>query len=143
MTESSEWVDVGAEAAFAKNRGRRIAVDGTFLAVWRTKDRWFAFDDACPHMGASLADGLVVGDTIQCPWHEWRYHVETGICPVRPWARVRVHEVRVEDGRVRVRRPERIEKPEAVAPEGESDDWMTWEVDRYFKKKPDGGQEPR
>lgn len=132
MSASEDWIDVGPEAAFRANRGRRIEAEGVVLAVWRTRSRWFAFDDACPHMGASLSDGLVVGDTIQCPWHEWRYHMDTGVCPVRPWARVRVHPVRLEGGRVLVRRPPPLRRP-AKAPQ-EDDDWMTWDVDRYFKK---------
>lgn len=126
------WEDVGAASEFKRNRGRRFVIGEVPVAVYRTKERWVAVDDTCPHMGASLADGLVVGETIQCPWHEWRYHVETGQCPVRPWARVRVHEVRLEDGRVLVRRPTPPPpKAEPPAPE----EWETWDVDRFFKKK--------
>ena len=139
MTSSDGWIDVGPAEAFRANRGRRVEANGVVLAVWRTRDRWFAFDDACPHMGASLADGLVVGDTIQCPWHEWRYHMETGICPVRPWAKVRVHDLRVESDRVLVRRPEPLKKSGDATTTDE--DWMTWDVDRYFKKKPGDGSE--
>ena len=135
MSERDDWIDVGPVAEFRVNRGRRVEVVGTFLAVWRTKTRWFAFDDACPHMGASLADGRVVGDTIQCSWHEWRYHMDTGVCPVRPWAKVRVHEVRIEAERVRVRRPPPPDRSPGDEPRDEPDDWMAWDVDRYFRKK--------
>lgn len=139
MTPDDAWIDVGPAEAFRSNRGRRVEVGGVFLAVWRTKDRWFAFDDACPHMGASLADGLVIGDTIQCPWHEWRYHMETGVCPVRPWAKVRVHPVRVEQDRVLVRRPEPF--PKGKEPDPGDEEWMTWEVDRYFKRNSGDGSD--
>lgn len=134
MSSRSEiWEDVGPASGFKRNRGRRVVIGEVPVAIYRTKERWVAIDDTCPHMGASLADGIVLGETIQCPWHEWRYHVETGQCPLRPWARVRVHEIRVEKGRVLVRRPEPAATP--AEPPPDTEEWETWDPERYFKKK--------
>lgn len=104
------WVRVGDVARWRGRYGRQVDFLGTKLAVFRDGTRWIAVDDTCPHMGASLADGRLDGGKIQCSWHEWRYDVTTGQCPVRPWARVRVYDVEVRDGGVFVR-----EKAEQVS----------------------------
>ena len=131
-----DWVRVADATPFRQGRGRRVDIDGRKIAVFKDGDRWFALDDKCPHMGASLSDGTLYGDQLQCVWHEWRYDTTTGKCPIRPWACVQVHEVKVEGGGVFVRRPE----PPAPAPtEKEPEDepeWLSWEPERFFKKKP-------
>ncbi|MCK0175390.1 aromatic ring-hydroxylating dioxygenase subunit alpha [Mycolicibacterium sp. F2034L] len=37
-------------------------------------------DRRCIHRGANLADGKVVGDNIQCPYHGWQFDGSTGAC---------------------------------------------------------------
>ena len=129
------WIRVGEAAQWVKGRGRRIDVDGVAIAVFWDGAAWTALDDTCPHMGASLADGRLDGAELQCSWHEWRYDRTTGQCPVRPWARVRIHEVRIEDGGVWIRRPDPA-PPQPPSDEPEDDaEWLGWEPERYFKKK--------
>ncbi|MBX3249733.1 MAG: Rieske 2Fe-2S domain-containing protein [Myxococcales bacterium] len=38
----------------------------------------FALEDACPHSGASLAEGCVRGTHLVCPMHGWEIDVHTG-----------------------------------------------------------------
>ena len=87
------WVRVGDAALWKYRRSRQVDVGGVKVAVFRDGDRWVAVADMCPHMGASLADGRLEGEQIQCSWHEWRYDVHTGQCPIREWAKVRVYSV--------------------------------------------------
>ena len=45
------------------------------------------FDAHCPHLGAHLGyGGIVVGETIQCPFHAWRFGLE-GQCVGIPYAK--------------------------------------------------------
>jgi nitrite reductase/ring-hydroxylating ferredoxin subunit len=77
------------------------------VAVFHVDGAWFAVDDACPHHGASLADGRVRGTVVRCPWHDWPFDVTTGECQRAP-VRVATHAVEVRDGIVHVhvgRRP--------------------------------------
>lgn len=126
------WIRVADVGQFRGKRGRQVEVDGRKIAVFRDGDRWIAVDDRCPHMGASLSDGTLHVDQLQCVWHEWRYDVTTGRCPVRPWACVTVHEVKAEDGGVFVRRPE--PPPPREEPE-EEPEWLSWEPERFLRKK--------
>ncbi len=126
------WIRVGDVAQWVKGRGRRVDVDGAPIAVFWDGTRWMAVDDTCPHMGASLADGRLLGHELQCSWHEWRYDTTTGQCPIRPWARVRVHDVRLDADGVWVKRPE----PPRPPSEPEDDpEWLRWEPGRYFKRE--------
>ena len=75
----------------------RFTVAGHELAVGRTREgRYFAVDDACPHAGGSLAEGLVEGETLICPIHGFAYHVREGR-GLDDDAPLRVHPVRLRE----------------------------------------------
>jgi phenylpropionate dioxygenase-like ring-hydroxylating dioxygenase large terminal subunit len=66
---------------------RGVRVGRQQLAVWRGADGVArAVDAFCPHMGTDLATGRVVGDTLRCFFHHWRFDGD-GRCahiPARP-----------------------------------------------------------
>lgn len=131
------WTRVGKAKLWKRGRGRRVEVDGAPVAVFYDGSRWSALDDTCPHMGASLADGRLFGGKLQCSWHEWRYDLATGRCPVRSWARVRVHEVAVRDGAVYVRLT--LGEIARTPPDDPDPEWLDWEPERFFRKGPNQG----
>ncbi|MGH8149200.1 MAG: Rieske 2Fe-2S domain-containing protein, partial [Steroidobacteraceae bacterium] len=64
----------------------------------------FAIDALCTHYGGLLRDGLIVGDTVRCPWHHACFSLRSGeavappaVAPVRCWR------VERREGRLRVR----------------------------------------
>jgi len=67
---SGGWMVVDASRALGAAPAR-YTVDGRDLVLWRDGEgRLLAAPDACPHMGASLADGRVDGEgRLVCPWH--------------------------------------------------------------------------
>lgn len=53
---------------------RRIRVLGEWIALFRLADGTAAaIGDRCPHRFASLGDGKLVGDSLQCPYHGLRF----------------------------------------------------------------------
>jgi nitrite reductase (NADH) small subunit len=58
-------------------RVRRPA--GVDVAVFRTADdRVFALLDRCPHKGGPLSQGIVFGDHVACPLHNWAISLVDG-----------------------------------------------------------------
>jgi len=134
---SEGFVKVGRVDQFAERRGRAVDFEGSKVAVFRLDGRWYAIQDDCPHMGASLSAGLVGRGTVECHWHGWRFDLETGRSDSRSGACARVFEVRVEGDDVLVRRP--VPAPEAD--DAAEDELLAWNPDRFFKQRPPGDGE--
>ncbi len=60
----------------------------------------FALRDVCPHRAAPLSAGRLVGDTVECPYHGWRFRTADGVCSAIP-SLVEGQETRPEAIRVR------------------------------------------
>jgi len=79
----------------------RFDHDGNTYAVYNTPKGYFATDGNCTHEEAHLADGLVIGDIIECPLHQVRFHIPSGAAKSPPvCVDLKTYAVKVEDGRV-------------------------------------------
>jgi nitrite reductase/ring-hydroxylating ferredoxin subunit len=79
------------------------------LAIYLFDGEVYATDNICTHAYASLADGLVDGDTVECPLHGACFNFRTGRALTEPaTVNLRTYPVRVEEGNVLIGLPARV-----------------------------------
>lgn len=76
-----------------------LDADGLPIALANVAGAIYAFGDSCRHEGGPLSAGLLIDDTVTCPWHGWTYSVRSGKSIVPPVGlRLPTYPVVVEDG---------------------------------------------
>lgn len=77
---------------------RSFQVEGLpAVAVFNIEGRFYVTDDCCTHEKASLAEGTLDGDVIECPFHGGSFNVVTGDVVSRPPRKpLCTYDVRVE-----------------------------------------------
>lgn len=102
MTDD-RWVRIAACDHVPLREGRVVRVADREIALFNLGDRFLAVDNACPHRGGPLADGIVSGASVVCPLHAWKIDLATGRVE-RPEAGgascLATYRVRVEDGTI-------------------------------------------
>ena len=102
-----QWVDACATDDVELEDVIRFDHGGQTYAVYRSPDdTWFCTDGLCSHEQVHLADGLVMGDVIECPKHNGRFDYRTGAPKRAPvCVALRTYPTRAEAGRVLVELP--------------------------------------
>ena len=97
-----EWLDVGPVSAIPLRGARSIPVTGgDEIAVFRTgDDRVYALVNRCPHKGGPLSQGIVHGDKVACPLHDWKISLVTGEAQAPDEGCVPTIPVKIAGGRI-------------------------------------------
>ena len=86
-----------------------VPEDGTLLVdfhgepvcLYNVAGKIYATHDTCTHGQASLADGFVEGEEIECPLHQGRFRIATGKATAAPCIEdIRTYPVKIDDGAV-------------------------------------------
>lgn len=95
-------VSVAKASELAPGQGKMVRAGEAVIALFNLDGRFYAIDNTCPHRMGPLGEGRLERDIVVCPWHGWRFSVETGISPVNPAVKVRTYAVKVEGDEVKV-----------------------------------------
>ena len=71
--------NLGSAAQIPLGEGRRFDIEGLGIAVFRSRQgRVYAAQAECPHRAGPLADGLLGGEALICPLHNFRFNLASG-----------------------------------------------------------------
>ena len=95
------WVEVGPLSDIPPQGARVVKTPSGCIAVFRTAtDKVFALNDRCPHKGGPLSEGIVHGDRVTCPLHNWVFDMNSGEAQGADTGIVRTFAAKDEAGRV-------------------------------------------
>ena len=76
----SDWIEIGSLNDIPKLGARVVTTNEGNIAVFRTADdHVFAIKDECPHKKGPLSQGIVHGNKVACPLHDWKIQLDTGM----------------------------------------------------------------
>jgi nitrite reductase (NADH) small subunit/3-phenylpropionate/trans-cinnamate dioxygenase ferredoxin subunit len=81
---------------------KAVPVGNKMVAIFHHGGQFFAIDDLCPHMGASLAEGVVRNGVVSCAWHAWRFRLSDGCWMNSPKLKIGSYPVRVVGDEIQV-----------------------------------------
>lgn len=101
----TDWMPAADASLLPEGRPTRVVVDDTPVLLLREGESIYAIHDRCSHRGCSLSEGNVEGDEIVCSCHGSRFSLRDGAVRHGPASAAQpAFQVRVQDGRVEVRR---------------------------------------
>ena len=77
---SERWFRVCPRSELKSGQAKSITTLGRPYAVFDVGGELYGLDSACKHMRANLANGKIVGHTVECFMHKWRYDIKSGQC---------------------------------------------------------------
>jgi nitrite reductase (NADH) small subunit len=95
------WIDIGHIEEVPLRGARVLKTPVGCIAVFRTGEaEIFAASNSCPHKQGPLSEGIVHGQSVTCPLHNWVFDLNTGEAQGSDDGRIEVYPVRLEHGRI-------------------------------------------
>lgn len=78
MSPDPQWVAVATTSDLEEDDVIEVSVSGSLIALYQTKDGYFATDGICTHEHSRLCEGFVFDNIIECAKHQGRFDLRTG-----------------------------------------------------------------
>jgi nitrite reductase/ring-hydroxylating ferredoxin subunit len=79
VTNDLKWHEVAKTSDLSPGEVMYVEVGNDPVALINLEGEFFALNDMCTHQDASLSDGEVIGDEIECPMHGGAFEIRTGL----------------------------------------------------------------
>jgi len=99
------FVSVAKVEDIPPGTGKTVEVRGVWIALFNVGGTFFAVDNCCPHAGGPLGEGRLTETIVECPWHGWKFNVQTGERVNNPHFTVACCPVRIEGDQVQIALP--------------------------------------
>ena len=78
MSDAVRKVHVCKTAEVDEGAAIRVETEGFILAVFNLNGAYYATDDTCTHGPGSLSEGAILGDIVECDFHNGSFNIKTG-----------------------------------------------------------------
>ena len=97
------WVKIGSVDEVAPGKVRCARVGDRKVVIFNEKNRLFAYDDYCTHVGGPLSQGSYEAGVVTCLWHGAQFRVADG-APLTPPAggKLKSHPLRIRADNVEI-----------------------------------------
>jgi len=102
--DKTHYVRAAHRHDVVRGNGTVVRVGRYDVALFDLGDAIVAYENACPHQGGPVGEGLVEGETVTCPWHAWCFDLRTGVLTLGNYAHLRRFDVHVDGDAVYVAR---------------------------------------
>ena len=103
---ATSWIVVCRVEDIDEEDVLRFEHSGKTYAVYHTPSGFYATDGICTHENAQLANGLVIGEIIECPRHQGRFHIPSGKAKGAPACiDLKTYSTKIEAGQIHVGLP--------------------------------------
>jgi ferredoxin-NADP reductase/nitrite reductase/ring-hydroxylating ferredoxin subunit len=91
------FVKVANTSDIPVSKMKEVQVNGQNICLANIDGKYFAINNICSHEGGPLADGRLEGYEVECPWHQSKFDMRTGVVKVPPAVEPQVtYQVKVE-----------------------------------------------
>jgi len=95
------WIDIGDVTDIPLRGARLLKTHLGCIAVFRTAEtEVYAASNTCPHKGGPLSEGIVHGQSVTCPLHNWVFDLNTGQAQGADDGEIATYPVRLEGTRI-------------------------------------------
>ena len=99
--QDRKLIELCAASDVAPGCTLRAETDGKAYAVYNVEGTIYVTQDECTHGPGYLSEGYILGEEIECPFHQGRFHIASGRATLAPATEpLKCWKVSIEEGKV-------------------------------------------